>query len=145
LLAAVLDEQLASPLKTSASLVERHADAAARPDWLRLLMWHALAGSDAHSDATARSHHAAHEPGHPSGLDVAQLELTRAAIALFPFAFPQLTRQITGMSPTDAAFLAERSSFLEALEARIERKPDAVEAPKPRFRLAASVTESPSR
>jgi hypothetical protein len=49
------------------------------------------------------------------------------------------------VSPTDAAFLAERSSFLEALEARIERKSDAVEAPKPRFRLAASVTESPSR
>jgi len=39
----------------------------------------------------------------------------------------------------------ERSSFLQALQARIERRSDAVEAPKPRFRLTATVTESPSQ
>jgi len=146
LFAAVLDEQLALPLDPSASLVDRHGNAAARPEWIRLLTWEALAGDGRHAGTATRTLEAARESERdPSGLDAAQLELTLVAIALFPFAFPQLTRLITGMSPSDTAFVAARSSFLQALQARIERRSDAVEAPKPRFRLTATVTESPSQ
>jgi TetR/AcrR family transcriptional regulator len=151
LFAAVLDDQLSSqPALAPTSLVDRHADASGRTDWIRLLMWQALAGETRSTNAaragvsqtletTPRSDRQSVE------LDAAQLELTRLAIALFPFAFPQLTRLITGMAPDDADFRAARSAFLAALEARIEHAPRAVAAPKPRFRLTAHVTEPPSR
>ena len=110
-------------------------------------MWQALAGeirrTDARDDAS-QALEAAPRSDRQS-VDAAQLELTRVAIALFPFAFPQLTRLITGMAPDDAEFRAARSAFLAALEARIEHAPDAAAAPKPRFRLTAQVTESPAR
>jgi len=151
LFAAVLDDQLAAkPALGPKSLAVRHADASAQPDRIRLLMWEALAGQTRRTDAApvgpTQGFDAAPRSDRPPGdLDAAHLELTRLAIALFPFAFPQLTRQITGMAPSDAEFLAARSAFLAALEARIERAPDAPAAPKPRFRLAAQVTESPPR
>ena len=111
-------------------------------------MWQALAGESRPTDATragaSQALETAARSDRQSGeLDAAQLELTRVAIALFPFAFPQLTRLITGMAPDDAEFRAARSAFLAALEARIEHAPDTAAAPKPRFRLTAQVTESP--
>ncbi len=39
---------------------------------------------------------------------------------MFPFAFPQITRLVTGKRPTDAAFKAERRAFLERLTARLD-------------------------
>jgi AcrR family transcriptional regulator len=149
LFAAVLDDQLTIlPSLTAASLAARHADAAGRSGWIRLRMWEALAGESPRTGAappgattlevTPRSDRA------PGDLDAAHLELTRVAIALFPFAFPQLTQQITGMAPSSAEFLAARAVFLDALEARIER-PNPSAASKPRFRRTAQVTESPAR
>ncbi len=147
LFAAVLDDQLSvRPTAAPKSLVARHADASGRIDWIRLLMWEALAGTLRPADAArAGAQTPATVPQSAGELEAAHLELTRVAIALFPFAFPQLTRLITGMSPSDADFLAARSAFLASLEARIEREPSASEAPKPRYRLAAKVTEAPPR
>ncbi len=108
LFAAVLDDQLSSqPALAPTSLVDRHGDASGRTDWIRLLMWQALAGETRPTNATrAGASHAIEAPlrsDRQSGeLDAAQLELTRVAIALFPFAFPQLTRLITGMAPDDS-------------------------------------------
>src|SRR4030095_5952825 len=125
-LAAVLDDQLTTlPAIAPTSLVARHADASGRPDWIRLLMWQALAGETrrhaaAQADALQTLEAAPRSERPPGDLDAAHLELTRIAIALFPFAFPQLTRLITGMAPGDIEFLAARSAFLAALEARIE-------------------------
>ena len=150
LFAAVLDERLASDPAAAASLVDRHAAAAAEPDRVRLLMWEALAGNTGKADAVraaawrARVEHieAAQQAGRYNDLDAAQLELSFVAIALFPFAFPQLTRLISGASPTDPQFVAARTAFLAALESRIAREADIPATPKPRYRLAASVTES---
>ena len=124
LFAAVLDDQLASPASRRHRWSTDTATRRGRTEWIRLLMWEALAGNDR---ARRCAHRGASTPlaigaATASELEAAQLELTRVAIALFPFAFPQLTRLITGMSPSDAEFLAARSAFLAALEARIERE-----------------------
>lgn len=155
LFAAVLDDRLGpEPVAAAASsLMDRHIGASDHPDRIRLLMWQALAadaqptGSDFVRTpawpAWVADPAAAHRR-YESDLDAAHLELSFAAIALFPFAFPQLTRLITGRSPTDAEFIAARSAFLAAFEARLGRTASP-ETAKPRYRLAASVTESAAR
>jgi TetR/AcrR family transcriptional regulator len=56
----------------------------------------------------------------PGDLDAEQLVLSELALAMFPFAFPQITRLVTGKRPTDPAFKAERRAFLERLTARLD-------------------------
>jgi TetR/AcrR family transcriptional regulator len=147
LFAAVLDDQLGSKWSDEqpTSLAERHAAVSGRPDWIRLLMWEALAGDDRRRGGSKAPEELRRPAGDANPLDASHLELAFTALALCPFAFPQLTRLITGASPTDPEFTSAWSAFLTALEARIERKAEAVEARKPRFRLAANVTESPPR
>jgi TetR/AcrR family transcriptional regulator len=53
-------------------------------------------------------------------LDAEQLVLSELALAMFPIAFPQLTRLVTGKLPTDPEFKAERRAFLERLTARLD-------------------------
>jgi AcrR family transcriptional regulator len=152
LFAAVLDDRLGGdPVGASApSLVDRQAIASGRADQVRLLMWEALTGEMRRVDplraapwrARVAGLEAAQHAGRHSWLDPAQLELTYAAIVLFPLAFPQLTQLITGMSPADATFVAARSAFLAAFESRLARQTE-TEPSKPRYRLAASVTELP--
>ena len=45
------------------------------------------------------------------------LTLSLAALTVFPCAFPQLTRLITGRAPSDPRFVAERTRFLRRLAA----------------------------
>ncbi len=54
----------------------------------------------------------------PDDLDAEQLVLSELALVMFPFAFPQITRLVTGKLPTDQAFKAERRAFLERVTAR---------------------------
>jgi TetR/AcrR family transcriptional regulator len=145
LFAAVLDDQLGSTRSDAppASLAERYAAVSGRPDWIRLLMWEALAGDDRRRGASRAPDNGLRPAGHRNELETPHRELAYTALALCPFAFPQLTRLITGASPADPEFAASWSAFLTALEARIERRAEAIEAAKPRFRLAANVTESP--
>jgi hypothetical protein len=56
----------------------------------------------------------------PSELDAAQLVLSELALTIFPLAFPQLTRLVTGRSPTDPRFVEERREFLSRLAQRID-------------------------
>jgi AcrR family transcriptional regulator len=56
----------------------------------------------------------------PDDLDPEQLVLSELALVMFPFAFPQITRLVTGKRPTDAQFKAERRAFLERLTARLD-------------------------
>jgi hypothetical protein len=56
----------------------------------------------------------------PGDLDPEQLVLSELALVLFPFAFPQITRMVTGKRPTDASFRAERRAFLEQLTSRLD-------------------------
>ncbi len=113
-----------------ANLQDRMADSR---DYVRLLMWEALERSDRAAienedlrrevfEEWARAIEAAQAAGTiPADLDARQLVLSELALAIFPFAFPQLTRLVTDRSPADPAFQAERRSFLERLGAHLTR------------------------
>jgi hypothetical protein len=47
--------------------------------------------------------------------------LALLAVDMFPVAFPQLTRAVTGRSPTDPAFKRRHKAFLRQLAAHLER------------------------
>jgi TetR/AcrR family transcriptional regulator len=112
-----------------AELQDRLDDSA---DYVRLLMWEGLergrrgrveqellrreslaAWCDDVRDAQRRG-------DLPDDLDAEQLVLSELALAMFPLAFPQLTRMVTGKLPTDAEFKTERRAFLERLAARLD-------------------------
>lgn len=131
---AVLRERLAERSPTAA-----HADRtsperltalqdrlAAERDWIRLLTWEALERSGRgpveqearrstfeHWVAAVEEAQAKGEL--PANLDARQLVLTELGTVLFPLAFPQLTRLVTGQPPTSPEFLADRREFLSAL------------------------------
>jgi AcrR family transcriptional regulator len=165
LLAAVFADRLGTPSEDartslSAALIAQQWRSAEQSDEIRLLMWEALA--DTGDDVAAQSERvgawrerveqigAAQRAGLLTrAVDAAQLELTLAAIAMFPFAFPQLTRLITGLAVTDPGFVEARTEHLSALAALLESKKGAPKksesaprAPKPRIRLTPNVTES---
>ncbi|MDQ4068957.1 MAG: TetR/AcrR family transcriptional regulator [Actinomycetota bacterium] len=94
--------------------------------WVRLLQWEALQTGDgptvneaerrAHMQRAVEAVRADQAAGMlPADLDAAQLFLSFQALAAHPSAFPQMTRFITGMSPTDPAFRAQRAEFLRRL------------------------------
>ena len=94
--------------------------------WVRLLQWEALQGGEgptvnederrAHMARAVDAVRADQAAGIlPADLDPAQLFLSFQALAAHPSAFPQMTRFITGMSPTDPAFRAQRAEFLRRL------------------------------
>jgi TetR/AcrR family transcriptional regulator len=160
LLAAVLNDRLvAAPTpRIQTSLVETlvaHCErAAAQPEAIRLLMWEALADDGGEVVGQVQREKAWRERFDPAGgdaaigeADAAQLRLLIASVAMFPFAFPQLTRLITGQAARDPAFIAAHSAFLIRFIGRGAERPalERSAARKPRVRLAAAVTETPSK
>jgi len=113
-----------------ANLQDRMADSR---DYVRLLMWEALERSDRAKienedlrrevfDEWAAAIEAAQVAGTiPADLDARQIVLSELALALFPFAFPQLTRLVTDRSPADPGFQDERRTFLQRLGAHLTR------------------------
>ena len=94
--------------------------------WVRLLQWEALQMGDgpvvneearrAHMERAVDAVRADQAAGIlPADLDAGQLFLSFQALAAHPSAFPQMTRFITGMEPSDPAFRAQRAEFLRAL------------------------------
>jgi TetR/AcrR family transcriptional regulator len=92
---------------------------------IRLLMWEALETRSRKHPVMAEAERlelyeqlrtdvrAAQEAGAlPAGLDVDQLVLTEMAVTIFPAAFPQITRLVTGKTVDDPSFVAERAEFL---------------------------------
>jgi TetR/AcrR family transcriptional regulator len=59
----------------------------------------------------------------PGDLDPAQLLLSFMALNSFPVAFPQLTRLVTGLAPSDPEFQRQRSEFLRRLAAYLRPRP----------------------
>jgi len=128
---------------------------AGRPAVTRLLAWEALttAASEidmkstraaAWRDRITRLVDAQRDGRLSQQVDAAQLELALTALLVFPYVFPQITRMITGYTVADAAFVDARvalfRSLSELLSAPRPAAPAATQA-KPRFRLAAAVTE----
>jgi AcrR family transcriptional regulator len=99
-------------------------------DLIRLLQWEALSAGEGpiveegsrakhmrDGVTTLRSDQKSESAG--TDLDAAQLFLSLQALAAHPFAFPQMTRMITGHNPSDPKFLKERETFLRRLGRKI--------------------------
>jgi len=93
-------------------------------DWVRLFQWEALQGNWRNViDEYQRLENVAHglgrirqrqERGQISpDLDPRHVMLAMRSLTMFPIAFPQLTRLITGKSVFDPKFQKERSEFLK--------------------------------
>lgn len=107
-----------------ASAARQHLD---DPAYIRLLTWEALAsgptGEVAEEEARRESYErlvegirASQEAGEiPADLDPHQLALSRLAQVLFPVAFPQLSRLVTGMAIDDPAFADARAAHLRRI------------------------------
>jgi TetR/AcrR family transcriptional regulator len=94
--------------------------------WVRILLWEALHTGEepavnederfAHMQKAVDGVRADQAAGIlPADLDAGQLFLSFQALAAHPSAFPQMTRFITGMNPTDPVFRAQRAEFLRKL------------------------------
>ncbi len=92
-------------------------------DWVRLMQWEALESGNGAVTREAERQRAARwavdemrrrqAQGllHPD-LDPAQTLLSMVALTTFPVAFPQISRLLTGLHPTDPAFRTQRTTFL---------------------------------
>jgi len=102
-------------------------DAACRDrDWVRLMEWEALGSADREVSGDAERR-AAFQKGvgqvrerQARGLlradvDAGHLLLAMVALTTFPAAFPQFTRLLTGLRPTDRAFVTRHAAFLRRL------------------------------
>jgi AcrR family transcriptional regulator len=123
-------------------MAERHAWGLATPDspaeslpywfelackdkgWVRLLEWEALQFAEGRLIDEKRRRDSAREAvkrilrrqslGHVSErFEAPQILLAMLGLTWFPLAFPQLTKLITGKSPSDEEFLREQRAFLE--------------------------------
>lgn len=112
---------------------QRFTSATVDPTWVRFLTWEA-AERAAEGPITAEAHRRAslsrgaeRIAGQqaagvlPPELPTEFLQLAIHALALYPLAFPQVTRMITDRAPTDPAFQAEWAAFLDELARRIAR------------------------
>ncbi|MET0628114.1 MAG: TetR family transcriptional regulator [Acidimicrobiia bacterium] len=111
-------------------LARRQANLTQEEDYVRLLAWEALeARSGPVIDESIRrafykqwikAVEAEQRAGNlPGDLDAAQLVLSELCLVLGPLLVPQLTRLITGCSPTGPRQLERRAAFLNVLERRI--------------------------
>lgn len=108
----------------------RFHKAVGEPEWVKLLTWEAAQGTatNAPSDALRRSSigasvkalEQAQAEGRASAeFDPRLVQLAVFALATYPLAYAQITSMTTGRAPTDPAFRAEWSAFLEQLGHRI--------------------------
>jgi AcrR family transcriptional regulator len=99
-------------------------------DWIRLLEWEALQGSDkkvihqkqrreAMASAVAKIRRRQHLGLLSKELDPCHLLLSHMALTMFPLAFPQITRLITGYRVSDPRFKRARSAFLRRFSAAL--------------------------
>lgn len=99
-------------------------------DWVRLFQWEALQGNwqkvideKERLEATARGMQRIQQRqarGQISpDLDPRHVMLTMRSLTMFPVAFPQLTRLITGKSVFDPKFQKERMEFLKRIAAAL--------------------------
>ena len=102
-------------------------DAACRDrDWVRLMEWEALGSAEGAVSGDAERR-AAFQKGVRqvrerqargrlrADLDPGHLLLAMVALTTFPAAFPQFTRFLTGLKPTDRAFATRHAAFLRRL------------------------------
>jgi len=121
-------ERIAMRTRVSASAESR--------DYTRLLMWEALETRSRNQKVMAEEERLAiyadlrdrvakaQDAGElPVDLDPAQMVLSELALTLFPSAFPQLVRMVTGTAVDDPAFIAAREAHLVRLIEHLAEQP----------------------
>jgi TetR/AcrR family transcriptional regulator len=99
-------------------------------EWVRLLEWEALGsgrgelvGEQERRQYLKRTldtlRHAQMSGLVPKDLDLIQLQISIIALTAFPLAFPQMTRLVSGLAPTDPRFQRKRLQFLRWLGERL--------------------------
>lgn len=105
------------------------------PQWIQLLQWEALQFSqkklideDRRREAVARGVDKLRQREQlgllSKRLDPRHVLLSHMSLTMFPLAFPQLTRLITGCSPSDPRFIRERLDFLRQLAGLLYQSAD---------------------
>ncbi len=100
------------------------------PEWIRLLQWEALQGfgrklidekkrREALARAVAKIRRRQRIGLLSRELDPRHVLLSHMALTMFPVAFPQITRLITGLSVSDPKFQKARSGFLRKFSATL--------------------------
>lgn len=101
-------------------------------DWIRLLQWEALQWRDSKvidedqrhevfAQGVVRMEAQQRSGAIPADLDAAQLLLSLVALTAYPFAFPSLTRLLTGRKATDPIFKEQRREFLKRFAQHLKR------------------------
>jgi TetR/AcrR family transcriptional regulator len=133
-IATNLDLVAAAPIDTPELLPFLFARALKRVDGIRLLQWEALGSGDRKLIAEDERRKAwvegserirdAQRAGHvPQDLDAEYLVLALMALTMFPLAFPQLVRIVTGARASDAEFQRRQARFLRRLGACLRSQP----------------------
>jgi len=127
-IATNLDLVAAAPPDTADLLPFLFARVLKRDDGIRLLQWEALGSGDRKPVAEDERRKAwvegserirdAQRAGHVhQDLDAECLVLALMALTMFPLAFPQLVRMVTGLRVSDADFQQRQTRFLRRLGA----------------------------
>ena len=127
-MATNLDLVASAPADPDELLPFLSARVAKRADAIRLLQWEALGAGDrkpiaederrkAWVEATERIRDAQRAGRLHPDLDAEHLVLALMALSIFPQAFPQLTRMVTGLRLSDAEFQQRQARFLRRLGA----------------------------
>ena len=125
-IATNLDLVAAAPPDPAELLPFLFARVAKRVDGVRLLQWEALGAGDgkliaeedrrkAWVEGTERIRDAQRAGLLHRDLDAEYLVLALMALTIFPQAFPQLVRMVTGARPSDAEFQQRQARFLRRL------------------------------
>jgi AcrR family transcriptional regulator len=120
-----------TPEDLAAGLLHWYEAGCSDPQWVRLLEWEALGDASGKKIAAEKERKALlnealvmlrrrqDEGRLPLEVDIVQLFVSVAALAVFPVAFPQFIRMLTGLSPDDPRFRQSRRDFLTWLAERI--------------------------
>jgi AcrR family transcriptional regulator len=139
-MATNLDLVASAPAEPADLLPFLFARAAKRVDGIRLLQWEALGAGDrkpiaederrkAWVEGTERIRDAQRTGRLHADLDPEYLVLALMALTIFPLAFPQLVRIVTGTRPADAEFLQRQARLLRRLGHHLQ--PPATHAASP--------------
>lgn len=120
-----------TPEDLAAGLLHWYDTGCSDPQWVRLLEWEALGDATGSrvvaekerrellGEALAMLRRQQDKGRLPADVDITQLFVSVAALAVFPLAFPQFIRLLTGLSPDDPRFRRRRREFLTWLAGRI--------------------------
>lgn len=130
-----IDALLGADVTGDGRIAERFARVEPHHDYVRMLMWEALENPSADAveeEPERRAFYqlwverirAAQRAGEiADDLDPAEVVLAEIALTVFPLAFPQVTRMVTGSAEHDPEFASTHATFLHALGARLNAQP----------------------